>query len=119
MLGRGLRIAAVLGLAAVPALADVPPPNECHEPGKTCQTAPPDFHSPGICKETKCSKPYPVETEWICNLCEAETGSRKAGGGGGCAGCAVANPPTPWGASGALALLGIAVATRRCRRRAR
>jgi MYXO-CTERM domain-containing protein len=98
---------------STPALADVPPPDFCSEPGKSCSTAPPDYASPGVCETKKCSKPFPQPTEYDCNLCVPESEARHAKSGGGCAGCATAARAAPEPLLLLLAFLGLAAARRR------
>ncbi|MBX3126252.1 MAG: hypothetical protein KF718_06025 [Polyangiaceae bacterium] len=77
----GALLAASLVVAS--ASADVPPPDSCNTPGAACNTAPPDFKSPGTCVTQKCQKPGPDGGfEVDCDLCQPNAG----GAGGGSAG---------------------------------
>jgi len=98
-----------LGTAEL-ASADVPPPNECGTEGTDCENAPPDYHSPGTCTKTSCSKKNYATGEtsaYECNLCVASNRPRKRKGR---LGCATAPPGTRGGTEGAGLLLLAALA---------
>ncbi|MCE7894432.1 MAG: hypothetical protein DYH12_32820, partial [Sorangiineae bacterium PRO1] len=68
-----------LALSATSASADVPPPDQCNTAGDACNTAPPDYKSPGTCTAKKCQKALPDgSVEYDCNLC-VPSGSAGAG----------------------------------------
>lgn len=71
-------------LAPTPALADVPPPNQCNSAGASCDNAPPDYKSPGVCTASKCQKALQDGSiEYDCTLCLAsDAGGAGAGGAG-------------------------------------
>jgi len=113
---RTLLIALTL-LVSTTALADIPPPNQCDKPGAACDTAGPDYKSPGVCQTQRCSRQLPgpngVEKhEYDCNLCMPAPAKPPATGGAKKAGaCSVGG-----GAGGAatiMLLAGFLLATRR------
>lgn len=142
MISRFAVIATLLGattLLPATAHADVPPADSCATPGSACNTAPPDYKSPGTCTTTTCTKQNFQDGgtyEYPCDLCVAggsgtggttggagasATGGSagaKSGGGGGDddGGCTLASAPAR-GAFGlaALALVGLAAGLRRRR----
>lgn len=67
--------AAVLGiaaLAALPAAADVAPPDQCTSPGVECNNAlgSGTFGEPGVCTRTTCTRPTPDGSmEYACLRC--------------------------------------------------
>jgi hypothetical protein len=77
---------------SIPAMADVPPPNDCDTPGQgtpavagqPCNTAPPDYMSEGICVATTCQgTPNPTvdaaPPSYACVLClPADAGTTNA-----------------------------------------
>lgn len=66
------------------AFADVPPPDSCNTPGQACDTAPPDYHSPGVCVASTCTKAGPDGSfEVPCNLCKPVDGGTGGSGTGG------------------------------------
>jgi hypothetical protein len=66
------------------AFADVPPPDSCNAPGQACNTAPPDYQSPGICVSSMCTKAGPDGSfEVPCNLCKPDDGGGTGGSGTG------------------------------------
>jgi MYXO-CTERM domain-containing protein len=80
-------VAATFALAfAAPSLshADVPPPDACQTPGQSCDTAPPDYQSPGTCVATNCPKAGPDGGFDVpCNLCVPDDGGTGTGGAAG------------------------------------
>jgi hypothetical protein len=67
-----LALALALGFLCAPiaASADVPPPSACDVVDKPCNTAPPDYRSPGVCKKDRCSRATPSGVvSYDCNLC--------------------------------------------------
>lgn len=82
-----LPLALALTSFAPVALADVPPPDSCTTAGKPCDTAPPDYKSPGTCVESTCQKAMPDATlEYPCNLCKAGSGGSAGSSSGGSSG---------------------------------
>ncbi len=81
-------------LLAAPALADVPPPNQCATEGARCDKAGPRFDSPGVCKRRTCHRrvvhgsPPPDDplgpipgSSYACLLCiESDAGVAGSGG---------------------------------------
>ncbi len=101
----------MVALAATPASADVPPPNDCNTPGGGCSTAPPDYQSPGTCTSTTCSKAGPDGGFDVpCNLCLPNEGGVAEGGTGAPAnddsGCTVAPGPASTSLAALWLLLG-------------
>ena len=73
-------------LAPASALGDVAPPDTCTTAGSDCNTAPPDYQSPGTCVETTCTKGGPDgSTTYPCTLCQPK-GAAGSGGGAGASG---------------------------------
>lgn len=75
------------GLLAVPARADLAPPDSCAEAdvGKACENASANgmMDQPGTCQKAKCTRATPSGSmEYDCHLCKA--GSAKKEEDGGC-----------------------------------
>jgi MYXO-CTERM domain-containing protein len=82
---------ATLSLASVSARADVPPADSCTTAGSSCDTAAPDYKSPGTCTDTTCTKLNPADGgtyEYPCLRCMPNSGTAGAGGGTGTGGSA-------------------------------
>src|SRR5262245_43771345 len=61
-------------LLALPASADVAPPNQCSKAGEACDTAGPQYKSRGVCVADTCSKTLngpngPQTHAYACNFC--------------------------------------------------
>jgi hypothetical protein len=53
----------VAGLfTALPALADIPPPDSCNDAGAACSTAGANADEPGICTKSECTRSSPNGT---------------------------------------------------------
>lgn len=89
---RRLRVAlscALLTFAPCAAHADVAPADTCTSVGQSCQNAPPDYHTSGICRPSTCYRSLPGPDggrrpmAYDCTLCTSGAGSGGAGAGGG------------------------------------
>lgn len=106
--GQSLFLALSLALIALPAAADVPPPDACTgAEGSACSNAGPNANQSGTCEKRMCTKGSPtgMVTTYECLQCVAGEASSKDDDDDG---CNMGPVRTEHGIAGALVLVGLA-----------
>lgn len=106
--GKSLLLALGFSLAALPAAADIPPPDSCKTEGASCDNGGPDADQDGTCEKRMCSRGSATGEITMYECLQCIPGEGKSSKKDDDDGCSMGPVRTEHGIAGVLMLAGLA-----------